>query len=118
MTALAVSAPSEVARGMAERFARRAELIYEKLNGVNGLRVHRPDAGMFTVVDVNATGLSGECFALGLLADEGVAVMPGESFGTALAGWVRISLTQEDALVAEACDRIARYAALKQGMAA
>ncbi len=118
MTALAVSAPSEVAQGMAARFARRAGLIYEKLNGVNGLRVHRPDAGMFTVVDVNATGLSGEGFALGLLADEGVAVMPGESFGTALAGWVRISLTQEDAQVAEACDRIARYAALKQGMAA
>ena len=118
MTALAVSAPSEVAQGMAERFARRAALIYEKLNGVNGLRVHRPDAGMFTVVDVNATGLSGEAFALGLLADEAVAVMPGESFGTALAGWIRISLTQEDALVADACDRIARYAALKQGMAA
>lgn len=118
MTALAVSAPSEVARGMAERFARRAALIHEKLNGVNGLRVHKPDAGMFTVVDVNATGLSGECFALGLLADMGVAVMPGESFGAALAGWIRISLTQDDALVAEACARIARYAALKQGMAA
>ena len=39
----------------------------------------------------------------GLLADEGVAVMPGESFGAALAGWIRISLTQDDALVAEAC---------------
>ena len=118
MTALAVSVPSEVAHGMATRFARRAALIYENLNGVNGLSVHKPDAGMFTVVNVNATGLSGECFALGLLADEGVAVMPGESFGAALAGWIRISLTQEDALVIEACKRIARYAALKQGMAA
>ena len=118
MTALAVSAPSDVARGMATRFARRAALIHDKLHGVNGLRVHKPDAGMFSVVDVNATGLSGESFALGLLDAEGVAVMPGESFGAALAGWIRISLTQEDALVAEACARIARFAALKQGLAA
>lgn len=118
MTALAVSAPSEVAKGMATRFARRAALIYKRLNGVNGLRVHRPEAGMFTVIDINATGLSGEEFARTLLGEEKVAVMPGESFGSALAGWVRVSLTQDDALVAEACTRIAALAARKQGIAA
>ena len=111
MTALAISAPSEVAQGMATRFARRAALIHAKLHGDNGLRVHRPEAGMFTVVDVNATGLSGEAFANRLLDEEHVAVMPGESFGASLNGWVRISLTLDDALIEEACSRIARFAA-------
>jgi arginine:pyruvate transaminase len=37
--------------------------------------------------------------------------MPGESFGTGLAGWLRLSLTQPDAQVAEAAARIARHAA-------
>lgn len=118
MTALAVSAPSEVAGGMAERFGRRAGLIAARLDGVNGLRVHRPDAGMFTVIDIRATGLTGEAFAEALLDEERVAVMPGESFGAALAGWIRISLTLEDAVIATACERIAGFAARRQGKAA
>jgi arginine:pyruvate transaminase len=111
MTALAVSQPSPVAAGMASRFARRAALIHARLNGVNGLRVHQPKAGMFAVVDIRATGLSGNDFARRLLAEERLAVMPGESFGTSLAGWLRVSLTQKDELIDEACTRIARLAA-------
>lgn len=118
MTALAVSEPSPVADGMAERFARRAALITRALDGVAGLRVHRPEAGMFALVDVQATGLSGEAFALGLLDRQRVAVMPGESFGAGLKGWLRLSLTQPDDRVAEACARIAAHAAQSLGNAA
>lgn len=110
MTAAAVNAPSPVAAGMCERFERRADLIARHLHGVDGLRVHRPDAGMFALVDVRATGLSGEDFALSLLKEAKVAVMPGESFGTALAGWLRLALTQPDDTTAEACGRIAAHA--------
>ena len=109
MLAAAVSAPSPVAAGMVERFARRADLIAARLHGVEGLAVHRPGAGMFALVDVRATGLSGEAFALSLLQKEGVAVMPGESFGAALSGWLRLALSQPDDVTAEACDRIAAH---------
>jgi arginine:pyruvate transaminase len=109
MTALAVSAPSPVAVAMCTRFARRAGLIHAALDGVAGLRVHRPEAGMFALVDVRSTGMSGEAFAMGLLTAKGVAVMPGESFGVALAGWVRLSLTVADERIIEACTRIADY---------
>lgn len=110
MTAAAVSAPSPVARGMAERFARRARLLHDRLHGVNALAVHVPQAGMFAMVDVRATGLSGEDFARGLLDSKGVAVMPGESFGTATAGWVRLTLTQPDDVTMRAADLIAAHA--------
>lgn len=118
MTALAVSEPSPVAPGMAERFARRAGLLVQALDGVAGLRVHRPSAGMFALVDVRETGLSGQDFALGLLAEHRVAVMPGESFGEGLKGWLRLSLTVEDALIARAADRIAAHAGQKKGKVA
>jgi arginine:pyruvate transaminase len=110
MTAEAVSQPSPVAAGMCERFARRADLIHAKLDGISGLKVHRPEAGMFAMIDVRATGLSGEAFALGLLEEEHVSVMPGESFGQALAGWLRVALSQPDEAIAEACNRIAGHA--------
>jgi arginine:pyruvate transaminase len=110
MTMLAVSSPSTVAVTMCQRFARRAGLIHAALDGVAGLHANRPEAGMFALVDVRATGLSGEAFAMGLLTAKGVAVMPGESFGQALAGWVRLSLTISDDRITEACTRIADYA--------
>ncbi|EEW25598.1 pyridoxal phosphate-dependent aminotransferase [Rhodobacter ferrooxidans] len=110
MTAQAVSQTSPIAAGMAERFQRRAALIARRLDGVAGLAVNRPEAGMFALIDVRNTGLSGEDFAAGLLETKGVAVMPGESFGAGLAGWLRLSLTQEDDLISEACDRIACFA--------
>lgn len=118
MTALAVSTPSQAARGMATRFARRAELLYSLVNGRYGLAVHRPEAGMFALVDIRATGLTGEAFALALLDATGVAVMPGESFGPALSGWLRISLTVEDDLIREASVKLAGFAAQIQGLAA
>lgn len=111
MTALAVSRPSTVARGMAERYARRAALIRKTLHLQNALHVHEPGAGMFTVVDIRATGMTGEAFARKLLAEERVAVMPGESFGLSLNGWLRLSLTRPDDEVAEACRRIAAFTA-------
>ena len=115
MTALAVSKPSAVAREMTARFAARARLIHDALQGRNDLRVHLPQAGMFTVIDIGATGLSGEAFARKLLDEEHVAVMPGESFGKSLAGWVRVSLTRPDAEIAEACSRIAAFMARQLG---
>jgi len=45
-------------------------------------------------------------------------VMPGESFGNGLAGWLRLSLTVDDSLIAAACTRLAAYAARAQGLAA
>ncbi len=118
MTALAVSAPSPVAAGMAARYAARAKAMAAALDGVAGLRVHLPQAGMFALIDVRATGLSGDAFACALLDATYVAVMPGESFGASLAGWLRISLTQSDAVTAEACARIAGFATTRMGAAA
>ncbi|MES2142869.1 MAG: pyridoxal phosphate-dependent aminotransferase [Pseudomonadota bacterium] len=111
MTEAAIRAPSPVAAGMTERMARRAALLRDRLQDVAGLAVSQPRAGMFSLVDIRATGLSGRDFALGLLDTERVAVMPGESFGASLAGWVRLALTQPDDMTAEAAVRIARHAA-------
>lgn len=117
MTAAAVSAPSPVAADMAARFAARAGLIRDRLDGVAGLRVHVPQAGMFALLDVRATGMSGEAFAAELLELAGVAAMPGESFGDSLRGWLRLALTQTDARTAAACDRIAGFASALRGAA-
>jgi arginine:pyruvate transaminase len=118
LTEIAVSEPSPVAAEMIARFSRRAGIIATALDGTGGLRVHRPEAGMFALVDVRGTGLSGKAFAAGLLDRQRVAVMPGESFGAGLNGWLRLSLTQPDDRTAIAASRIAAHAASILGHAA
>ena len=65
---------------------------------------------MFLMVDIRATGLSGDLFARRLLQEEDVSVLPGEGFGPSAAGHVRICVTTEEARLREACRRIARCA--------
>ena len=66
---------------------------------------------MFALVDVSATGLNGYDFAMRLLQEKEVAVMPGTSFGSVTRDWIRLSLTVPDARIDEACRRIAAFAA-------
>ena len=93
---------------MAQRYAARATHMMARLKGT-GLGVHQPQAGMFALVDVHSTGLSGDEFADGLLEQVGVAVMPGSSFGESLADWVRIALTVDDQTFDEGLSRIIQF---------
>ncbi len=110
MTAQAVSEPSKVAQGMRARFCKRAGLVFDTLDGVAGLQVNQPQGGMFVLIDISATGLTSNDYAYDLLENTGVAVMPGTSFGTSLTDWVRFALTKDDAVIKEACKRIAKHA--------
>ena len=95
---------------MARRFARRADLLERKLSNAAALAVHKPDAGMFALIDISATGRDDHAYALDLLESHGVATMPGTSFGASLAGWLRVALTVEDATLERACNRIVAHA--------
>ncbi|MEZ5911366.1 MAG: aminotransferase class I/II-fold pyridoxal phosphate-dependent enzyme [Paracoccaceae bacterium] len=110
MTAAALALPSPIAPGMRARFAARAKLLHDRLHGFCGLRVSQPQAGMFALVDVSATGMTGDAFAPALLDATRVAVMPGGAFGPALEGWLRLSLTASDERFSTAVDRIADFA--------
>lgn len=114
MTEKAVREGSPVAHGMTQRFAARAERLHHRLSEESQLKVHRPEAGMFAMIDVSATGMSGTDYAIHLLEHGGVAVMPGASFGETLDAWVRVALTTGDAAFDTACDRIIHHAAQLQ----
>jgi arginine:pyruvate transaminase len=89
--------------------ATRRRTLSDALRDVPGLRLHAPDAGMFMLIDVQATGLSGAQFVRALYAAQGVSVMDGAAFGAATAGCVRLCFALEEALLAEACRRLRRF---------
>jgi arginine:pyruvate transaminase len=102
--------PAELAQ-MKAAYRRRRDLVCGRLGSARGLRCHRPEGGMFAMVDVRGTGLSAHDFASGLLEAEGVSVLPGDAFGPSATGHVRISLGNSDEELARACERLERYAA-------
>lgn len=109
MTERAIRDGSDVAAGMRARFAARATRLATHLSAQTGLRVHQPQAGMFALVDVSATGMTGDDYAMHLLEHGDVAVMPGSSFGAGLRDWVRVALTEDDARFDTAIARIMEH---------
>lgn len=98
-------------RKQRDALAHRANIVVVALNDAKGLRLNRPEGGMFIMIDVSATGLDGEAFAWRLLDEEKVAVMPGNSFGETAANFIRISLCYDTDLLQTACQRICNLSA-------
>jgi arginine:pyruvate transaminase len=107
--ALGQGAAAEAA--IAAPFERRRRRLMERIAGQQGLRAVPPDGAMYVMLDIRATGLSGIGFAEALLAEERVAVMPGESFGAAAAGHLRVALTLPDDEFGVAIDRLIGFTA-------
>jgi arginine:pyruvate transaminase len=87
----------------------RRDAFVSGLKGAAGIFCHVPDAGMFTLVDVRGTGLSGRQFVRELFAAERVSVLDGAMFGAATRDYVRICFAAEPATLKEACTRIRRF---------
>jgi len=99
------------AGAMREFCAARRDLLLEGLRDVDGIAACAPDAGMFMLVDVRGTGLSGYEFMRGLYETERVSVLDGGAFGAGTRGFVRVFFGTEPAALKEACRRIGRYVA-------
>lgn len=110
MTAYALTNPIETSARMRASYSKRADRITAALADAPGIVPLPPEAGMFILLDVTGTSLTGEEFARALLEEEGVATMPGSSFGQEAQYFVRVSLTVPDDAIDEACSRIAALA--------
>jgi arginine:pyruvate transaminase len=109
LTALSVAAEAE--RRMRDFCASRLQFVLRELDGVPGLRCSMPDAGMFLLIDVRETGMSGFEFMSELYRRESVSVLDGGAFGTGTAGFVRLCFATDEATLREGCARVRSFAA-------
>lgn len=113
LTALAeADVTSERVRGVLQR---RRDLLVDRLSSIPGLRVTRPEAGMFVVADVRGTGLDSAGFARRLYDEQGVSVLDASAFGPSAAGHIRLSYTEDEARLEDACRRISAFCAAAGG---
>lgn len=87
----------------------RQQCFAKGIHGIAGLRPLPPEAGMFMLLDVTGSGMSGAEFMRGLYAAEGVSVMDGAAFGQATAGCVRVCFASDERTLERACERLRRF---------
>lgn len=75
---------------MREQYRQRRNFLYENFNRL-GLTCLEPKGAFYMFPSIKATGLSSKDFALKLLEQEKVAVVPGTAFGASGEGFVRCS---------------------------
>lgn len=90
-------------------YRRRRDLVMDHLSTLPGLRVVPAEAGMFLMLDIRATGLSGRDFAWQLLRETGVSVLDATAFGPSAAGHVRLTYASDEASLEEGCRRIGQF---------
>ncbi len=93
-------------------YTRRRNVALEALSQTNAIRVSPPDGAMYVMLDVRASGMSGKDFAHKLLEERKIAVMPGESFGEAASGHIRIALTVDEDTLRSALLEISNFVSI------
>ncbi|HYP16348.1 MAG TPA: aminotransferase class I/II-fold pyridoxal phosphate-dependent enzyme [Opitutus sp.] len=93
---------------MREQYHRRRDLIVRRFNEI-GLTCHSPRGSFYAFPNVTASGRTEKEFAVGLLQEQKVAVVPGTAFGENGTGHVRACFATSYEQIVDACDRVARF---------
>ncbi len=117
-TALSGACDAEVKR-MTDAFAKRAELIEGRMRAIPGMRFPSPEGAFYIFADVSAhfgkkapcgtTLRSAMTFAEALLANQKMAVIPGEDFGGCGEKCIRISFACSEDQINAGMDRLGAF---------
>ena len=88
-------------------FERRRKYVVGRLNEI-GLKCHMPKGAFYVFFNITSSGLSSDDYAIKLITDYKVAVVPGNAFGKCGEGFVRISYASSMDELKEALNRIER----------
>jgi aspartate aminotransferase len=109
----ALSAPESehaVAR-MVKVFEHRRNLVVDGMNAIPGIRCARPQGSFYVFPNIEGTGFDEHELSDRLLAEAGVAVLPGTAFGHAGRGFIRLAYTQSEDELRRGVDRIGGFIA-------
>jgi arginine:pyruvate transaminase len=109
-SAYALDQGPDIEAQVAAPFRRRRNLAQDMLAGQTAVSLVPAQGAMYLMLDIRSTGLSGDAFANTLLDKHHIAVMPGESFGSAAAGHIRVAMTIEDTAFNTALQTLCHFA--------
>lgn len=103
----------EIQPPMVEEFKTRVFAAYERIKQLKNISVLPPKGTFYLFPNIKATGLSSQEVADRILKEAHVLVLPGNAFGEAGEGYIRIAVTVGVDKINEAFDRIAKMEIFK-----
>lgn len=105
----ALSGEENYSRDMVDIFTKRRNVLVEGIQSIPLLKCTPPDATFYLMVDISATGMKSEEFAIELLKSVQVALVPGIAYGVSCDNYVRIAFTLDEEKIREGIKRIASF---------
>ncbi len=96
-------------------FAKRREIILSGIKSIPGLTIHGIDATFYAFVNISEFKINSLTFAMELLKEQHVAVVPGRTYGEWYDNYIRIAFTLKEEKLKEAIERIRRFVNQIQG---
>ncbi|MHB0864464.1 aminotransferase class I/II-fold pyridoxal phosphate-dependent enzyme [Paenibacillus sp. SEL3] len=98
---------------MMASYNERRKLFVAGLNAI-GLACHEPEGAFYAFPSITSTGMSSEQFALRMLKEAKVAVVPGHVFGSGGEGFIRCSYAASLVDLEKALERMGRFMRVMQ----
>ncbi len=92
-------------------FRHRRNYIVKELNRI-GLKTHMPEGAFYVFPSVKCSGMSSQEFCEKLLDEENLALVPGDAFGQAGEGYVRISYAYSLEEIKTAIEKLEHFLAV------
>ena len=99
----------EFTRNMVKEFKERRDIIVDALKQCDKIEFSVPQGAFYIFPKISAYGLSSREFCNRLLDEAGIASTPGDTFGKAGVGFIRLAYGCSKAEVIEAMDRFVKF---------
>lgn len=87
----ALEGPQDHLKYMVEQYRLRRDYVMRRISEIPGLSCHAPDGTFYAFIDISQLGMPCEEFAMKLLEERQVVVVPGTAFGEFGEGYIRLS---------------------------
>lgn len=105
----ALEGPKDALQNMLAEYTVRRQIVMDEFASVPGLRCFVPQGAFYALVDISSTGLKAEEFAMELLEQAKVIVVPGHAFGASSDCYIRLSFAASEETIREGIGRIRTY---------
>jgi aminotransferase len=111
----ALEGPQAPLDQMIRTYAERRKLIVEGINAIPGLSCIWPKGAFYCFANIRKSRMGSEDFAMELLKETGVVIVPGSGFGRGGEGYVRLSYATSEKNIALGLARIRRFVESREG---
>lgn len=105
----ALRGPQDYVDYMVSQYKERRDIIVEKLNEIPGISCKKPKGTFYAFANIKGTGMSSVDFAMKLLEEKQVVIVPGTAFGDSGEGYVRISFATSKEEIAKGMELIKEF---------